>query len=113
MKDFEESRNYPQRLSPIRMNQGLERVVAATGYYGSDMTKQQARNLQGSGILDRIEEGQVIIGSPNTVVAQVKRIKDTLGAGVLDLNSAFQIGERTTRSIRMFGEQVLPRIADL
>jgi alkanesulfonate monooxygenase SsuD/methylene tetrahydromethanopterin reductase-like flavin-dependent oxidoreductase (luciferase family) len=55
----------------------------------------------------------VVIGSPETVIAQLKAIKDTLNPGVLDLNSAFQIGERTSASVRLFGEKVLPRLRDL
>jgi hypothetical protein len=33
--------------------------------------------------------------------------------GVLDAVSAFQLGERTDRSIALFGEKVLPRIREL
>jgi len=110
--DYETSKTLPQRLSPIALNQGLERVVATTGYYGTELDKNSARNLRAAGLEDRVREGQVVIGSPDTVVAQLKAIKDTLNPGVLDLNSAFQIGERTTQSIRLFGEKVLPRIRD-
>jgi len=111
--DYETSKTLPQRLSPIALNQGLERVVATTGYYGSEVDKNSARNLRVAGLEDRVREGQVAIGSPDSVVAQLKAIKDTLNPGILDLNSAFQIGERTTQSIRLFGEKVLPRLREL
>ncbi len=108
--DYEDSKNYPQRLSPIALNQGLERTVASTGYYGAELDKNSARNIRAAGLQDRVDAGQVVIGSPETVVKQLKAIKDTLNPGVLDLNSAFQIGERTSASIRLFGEKVLPHI---
>jgi alkanesulfonate monooxygenase SsuD/methylene tetrahydromethanopterin reductase-like flavin-dependent oxidoreductase (luciferase family) len=108
--DYEESKKYPQRLSPIALNVGLERTVASTGYYGTELDKNSARNLRAAGLQDRIDAGQVLIGSPETVIKQAKVIHETLGPGVLDLNSAFQIGERTTQSVRLFGEKVLPAL---
>jgi alkanesulfonate monooxygenase SsuD/methylene tetrahydromethanopterin reductase-like flavin-dependent oxidoreductase (luciferase family) len=55
-------------------------------------------------------------GSPDTVVEQIKRCRDEVGVGVLDL--AFQNpggGDtgRLMRSLEMFGEEVLPRIRDI
>ena len=110
MKDFEESANHPQRLSPIQLNRALEQTVATTGYYGSDVTKQSARNTRAAGLRERVESGQVVIGGPDTVVEQIARIGEELGVGVLDLVPAFQIGAPTRRSIEMFGREVLPRI---
>jgi alkanesulfonate monooxygenase SsuD/methylene tetrahydromethanopterin reductase-like flavin-dependent oxidoreductase (luciferase family) len=95
------------------MNLALERTVAGTGYYGSDVTKQSARNTRAGGLEDRIDSGQVIIGSPDTVVKQVGKIADELGVGILDLVPAFQIGAGTRRSIELFGREVLPKIKDL
>jgi len=113
MKDFEDSHNHPQRLSPIQMNRQLEQTVATTGYYGSDVTKQSARNTRAAGLEDRIRSGQVVIGSPDTVVKQISWIADELAVGILDLVPAFQIGAPTRRSIEMFGKDVLPRIRAL
>ena len=45
-------------------------------------------------LADRIELGQVIVGGPDTVLAQVRRIRDELGAGILDLVVGVQLGER-------------------
>ena len=113
MQDFEDSRNHPQRLSPIQMNRQLERTVATTGYYGSDVTKQSARNTRAAGLQDRIESGQVLIGSPDTVVRQIAWIAEELGVGILDVVPAFQSGAPTRRSIELFGKEVLPRIKAL
>ena len=111
--ELEESRHLPQRLSPVLANPELEAAIATTGYYGTDRTKQRARVLQGGGLDERIAAGQILIGSPETVRSQIGEIAERLGAGVLDLVPAFQSGEPTVQSIRLFGEQVLPRIRDL
>jgi alkanesulfonate monooxygenase SsuD/methylene tetrahydromethanopterin reductase-like flavin-dependent oxidoreductase (luciferase family) len=55
-------------------------------------------------------------GGPDTVVEQVKRCRDEVGAGVVDL--MFQIpasGDLTflMRSLELFGKKVLPRIRDV
>jgi alkanesulfonate monooxygenase SsuD/methylene tetrahydromethanopterin reductase-like flavin-dependent oxidoreductase (luciferase family) len=111
--DLEGSQALPQRLSPVRANPALEAAVAATGYYGIDLSKQRSRVLLSQGVEERIAYGQIVIGSPETVRSQIRDIGDRLGAGVLDLVPAFQSGEPTMRSIRLFGETVLPRIRDL
>jgi hypothetical protein len=46
------------------------------------------------------------------VVKQIEKIRDDLGAGILDLTLAIQLGDRTMRSIELLGTQVLPRIRD-
>ena len=55
----------------------------------------------------------MIVGGPETVLAQVRRIRDELGAGVLDLVVGAQLGERTLHSIELFGAKVLPRMREL
>jgi hypothetical protein len=55
----------------------------------------------------------VIVGGPDTVLAQVQRIRDELCAGVLDLVVGAQLGKRTLHSIELFGAKVLPRIREL
>jgi alkanesulfonate monooxygenase SsuD/methylene tetrahydromethanopterin reductase-like flavin-dependent oxidoreductase (luciferase family) len=111
--DLEESRRLPQRLSPVKANPELEAAVATTGYYGSDLSKQRSRVLQSQGLEAQIAAGQVVFGSPESVQSQIRDIAGQLGAGVLDLVPAFQSGEPSLRSIRMFGEKVLPRIRAL
>jgi alkanesulfonate monooxygenase SsuD/methylene tetrahydromethanopterin reductase-like flavin-dependent oxidoreductase (luciferase family) len=56
------------------------------------------------------------IGSPDTVVEQVRRCRDVVGAGVLDL-SLHPPGSRDLeplmRALELFGKKVLPRIRDI
>jgi alkanesulfonate monooxygenase SsuD/methylene tetrahydromethanopterin reductase-like flavin-dependent oxidoreductase (luciferase family) len=56
------------------------------------------------------------VGSPDTVVEQVRRCRDEIGAGVLDL-SLHPPGsgdlEPLMRSLELFGKKVLPRIRDI
>ena len=34
-------------------------------------------------VMERIEKGQILVGSPETVLEQIRRIRDMLGAGIL------------------------------
>ncbi len=56
------------------------------------------------------------IGSPDTVVEQVRRCREVVGAGVLDL-SLHPPGSRDLdplmRALELFGKKVLPRIRDI
>ncbi len=56
------------------------------------------------------------VGGPDTVIEQIKRCRDEVGAGVVDL--MFQIPGSSdlsflTRSLELFGEKVLPSIRDV
>jgi len=56
------------------------------------------------------------IGSPDTVVEQIRRCREVVGAGVIDL-SLHPPGstdlEPLMRSLELFGKKVLPRIRDI
>ena len=56
------------------------------------------------------------IGSPDTVVEQVRRCREVIGAGVLDL-SLHPPGsgdlDPLMRALELFGAKVLPRIREL
>ena len=56
------------------------------------------------------------VGSPDTVVEQVRRCREVVGAGVLDL-SLHPPGsgdlEALMRALELFGKKVLPRIRDI
>jgi alkanesulfonate monooxygenase SsuD/methylene tetrahydromethanopterin reductase-like flavin-dependent oxidoreductase (luciferase family) len=56
------------------------------------------------------------IGSPDTVVEQVRRCREEIGAGVIDL-SLHPPGSADVdplmRALDLFGKKVLPRIRDL
>jgi hypothetical protein len=47
------------------------------------------------------------------VLAQVRRIRDELGAGIVDLVVGAQLGDKTLRSIELFGTKVLPQMREL
>jgi alkanesulfonate monooxygenase SsuD/methylene tetrahydromethanopterin reductase-like flavin-dependent oxidoreductase (luciferase family) len=111
--DFEDGLKLRQRGSPVLANRALEAAVAATGYYGGDLSRQRERNLAKHDLGDRVELGQIVIGSPDTVVAQIRTIAEAIGCGTLDLVCAMQIGERTDKSIALFGDKVLPRIREM
>lgn len=111
--DLAESMLRPQRGSPVKANRLLEAAVATTGYYGASALDQRSRVLEDYDLDQRIAAGQILIGSPDSVVRQIERIAARLEPGVLDAVSAFQLGDRTLKSIRLFGESVLPRIRHL
>jgi alkanesulfonate monooxygenase SsuD/methylene tetrahydromethanopterin reductase-like flavin-dependent oxidoreductase (luciferase family) len=56
------------------------------------------------------------VGSPDTVVEQVRRCREVVGAGVLDLSlhppGSSEI-EPLLRALELFGKKVLPRIRDI
>jgi alkanesulfonate monooxygenase SsuD/methylene tetrahydromethanopterin reductase-like flavin-dependent oxidoreductase (luciferase family) len=58
------------------------------------------------------QEGVAFIGSPNTVVEKMQRLREEVGANVLD---GMFIGgrmpyEKARRSIELFGQEVLPKV---
>ena len=66
------------------------------------------RNLR-----EKIEQGQLLLGSPESVVRQIEDVYRQLGCGVLDLTIAHQMGAKTVRAIELIGEKVLPSIRGL
>jgi len=108
---FADMSTLPPRISLVDQNKATE-GVRQSGYYGADAVAQRQRTSRRE-LADRIELGQIIVGGPDTVLAQVRRIRDELGAGVLDLVVGAQLGERTLHSIELFGAKVLPRMREL
>jgi alkanesulfonate monooxygenase SsuD/methylene tetrahydromethanopterin reductase-like flavin-dependent oxidoreductase (luciferase family) len=108
---FADMNTLPPRLSFADQNAAISEAVLDSGYYGQDVVGQRQRNSRRE-LAERIELGQVIVGSPDTVLAQVRRIHDELGAGIVDLVVGVQLGERTMRSIELFGSKVLPRMRE-
>jgi alkanesulfonate monooxygenase SsuD/methylene tetrahydromethanopterin reductase-like flavin-dependent oxidoreductase (luciferase family) len=102
----------PPRICLVEQNKAIAEGVRQSDYYGADATAQRGRTSRRE-LADRIALGQVIVGGPDTVLAQVQRIRDELGAGVLDLVIGAQLGERTLHSIELFGTKVLPRMREL
>jgi alkanesulfonate monooxygenase SsuD/methylene tetrahydromethanopterin reductase-like flavin-dependent oxidoreductase (luciferase family) len=98
-----------------RANPVIDDVVAEAGYYGRDQQQQRGRVGQNRGaqFADRLENGQQLAGSPETVLAQICNIRRELGAGVLDLIFRGPGRDSTRRSIELFAEKVLPRVHEL
>jgi len=92
-------------------NRRLEEAVAGAGYYGRDAATQRGRiDAQFRPAAERIEHGQLLAGSPDTVLAQARRIRDEVGAGILEVVFSPMGREKTLRSIELFGTRVLPRL---
>ena len=108
--DFAASHARRQRGSPVLANQALEATIAGTGYYGADHARQGERVRGHHELSDRLELGQIMLGSPVTVLAQAERIRRQLGAGIFDLIPAFELGDRTLHSMELFAEKVLPKL---
>ena len=102
----------PPRVALTDQNAAISEAVKDTSYYGAQLQEQSQRNARRD-LSDRIALGQVIVGSPETAFAQVRRIREELGAGVLDLVVGAQLGDKTLRSIELFGTKVLPRMREL
>ena len=109
IEEFTEAARATPHGSLTMANRAVETAVAATGYYGRDETLQRKRLMPG-GLRERVEEGRILLGSPASVLRQIETIRRELGAGVLDLTVVHQMGERTTRSIELTAERILPVI---
>ena len=99
-----------RRVGLSMANAAVEKAVDEAGYYGRDRDEQRGRLLSRGQLEERIENGQILVGSPDTVVKQIERIKKELNADVLDLTLAAQLGDKTLRSIELLGTEVLPRM---
>jgi alkanesulfonate monooxygenase SsuD/methylene tetrahydromethanopterin reductase-like flavin-dependent oxidoreductase (luciferase family) len=99
------------RISLTVANASITAAMKETEYYGRDeaqATRTATRTLQ-----DRIQSGQILVGSPDTIIRQIERIRKEIGAGILDCPLAAQLGDKTLHSIELFGTKVLPRIREL
>ena len=82
------------------------------------LNKLDSRNIAGQARAPIISGAlpTTFIGGPDTVVEQVRRCRDEVGAGVLDL-SLHPPGsndlDALMRSLELFGKKVLPRIRDI
>jgi alkanesulfonate monooxygenase SsuD/methylene tetrahydromethanopterin reductase-like flavin-dependent oxidoreductase (luciferase family) len=90
----------------------VDDTAANAGYYGRDVEIQRAR-LSPHDLQERINLGQLLAGSPETVLSQIRAIEDQLGAGILDLNFSPVGLDKTRHAIQLFGEKVLPRLHEL
>ncbi len=98
------------RSFSLALSQGAETAIAEAGYYGRDDAQRgRVAAAFAGGIQGRIESGQLLLGSPRTLIAQIGRIREAVGAGVLDLVPAVG-GAQALASIERFGTEVLPAI---
>ena len=93
-------------------NRAVSEAVASAGYYGRDAATQRGR-LQARALEERIALGQLLVGGPDTVLAQIQAIRGELDAGILDLNFLTVSQGKILRAIELFGTKVLPRIREL
>jgi alkanesulfonate monooxygenase SsuD/methylene tetrahydromethanopterin reductase-like flavin-dependent oxidoreductase (luciferase family) len=93
-------------------NRAVGEAVASAGYYGRDAATQRGR-VQVRSLAQRVELGQLLVGGPDTVLAQIRAIRAQLDAGILDLNFLPVSRDAILRSIELFGTKVLPRIREL
>jgi alkanesulfonate monooxygenase SsuD/methylene tetrahydromethanopterin reductase-like flavin-dependent oxidoreductase (luciferase family) len=82
------------------------------------MTTLESRNIAGEARRPNVTGAlpTTFVGSPDTVVEQVRRCREEIGAGVIDL-SLHPPGsadlDPLMRALDLFGKKVLPRIRDL
>ena len=104
------SRAGGRRVAPTTANWAVFSAVTESGYQGHDPRNDPAWRKQTRELDDRIELGQIIVGSPETVIKQIKNISDQMGAGILEVSAGVNLGDKTLKSIELFGEKVLPHI---
>ncbi len=106
-----ESRNASLSLALARR---ADEVIAGAGYYGRDEAQKKRVALAFSGDLNsRIDNGQILIGSPTTVAEQIRHIHAETGAGVLDLIPGSLRGAKALKSIELIGTKVMPLVREL
>ena len=113
MEDLRASGADAPRPGYSASNRRLDDAAAGAGYYGRDAATQRGRiHAQTRPLAERIEQGQLLAGGPDTVLAQARRIRDELGAGVLEVVFSPMARERTLHAIELFGTRVLPRLRE-
>jgi len=95
------------------------RLVATSGFFGQGDTKlvQRFRNLEADeprSVAEAIERGTILCGGPKSVLAQVKRLRQEIGCGVLNLIfDRSGAPEKKRRSIELFAKEVMPEARSL
>ena len=113
MDDLAEARGRAGALS-LALTRRTDEVIAGAGYYGRDEAQRGRIALAFSGDLQsRIENGQILVGSPETVAGQIRHIHAETGAGVLDLIPGPPRGDKALKSIELIGTRVMPLVQEL
>jgi alkanesulfonate monooxygenase SsuD/methylene tetrahydromethanopterin reductase-like flavin-dependent oxidoreductase (luciferase family) len=102
----------------IEAQRGTRRGFSPRERVRDALLQLDSRNVAGEARTPNVGGAQPtnFFGGPDTVVAQIKRCHDEVGAGVVDL--MFQIPGSNDlsflmRSLELFGEKVLPHIRDI
>ena len=115
MDDLHEATAQPRNASlSLALTRRTDEVIGAAGYYGRDEEQKGrvARAFQGD-LPSRIENGQILVGSPQTVAEQIRHIHAETGAGILDLIPGPPRGDKALKSIELIGTRVMPLVRDL
>ncbi|HEX6512512.1 MAG TPA: LLM class flavin-dependent oxidoreductase, partial [Chloroflexota bacterium] len=101
-----------RRTAYSTSNKAVDDTAANLGYYGRDTATQRARHAAHD-LKERMDLGQLVTGSPESVLTQIQGVRDELGAGILEV--IFQpVGrDKLLHSLDLFGEKVLPRMREL
>jgi alkanesulfonate monooxygenase SsuD/methylene tetrahydromethanopterin reductase-like flavin-dependent oxidoreductase (luciferase family) len=115
-KAQEEGRHFLWRMGhPLR---GPQEYWAPAGYVSRIAammtTKRRPRPLNQLSYQELQDAYHLIVGSPKTVIAKLRHIKDRLGIGALLLEAqAGQMSHQATmRSIELLGREVIPALKD-
>jgi len=95
------------------------RLVSSSGFFGAGDQKlvQRFHNLAADdphSVEEAIERGTMLVGGPDTVARQVKRLRAEIGCGVLNL--IFDRSgppQQKRRSIELFATEVMPQVRAL
>lgn len=93
-------------------NRAVDDTAASSGYYGRDTATQRARHAPHA-LKERMELGQLITGGPDSVLDQIRKLRDTLGAGILEVIFQPLGRDKVMHSMDLFGNKVLPRMQEL
>jgi alkanesulfonate monooxygenase SsuD/methylene tetrahydromethanopterin reductase-like flavin-dependent oxidoreductase (luciferase family) len=94
-------------------NPALESAVAGTSFYGRDFEAQRNRVARLPTLKDAVDNGQILFGNPESVLGQIMKIRELIGAGILDLVLITQDDGKANRAIELFASKVLPRLHEM
>ncbi len=109
--DLEEAGVSPRRQAFSTANKAVDNAAAQAGYYGRDETTQRDRHAIHD-LAERVQLGQVMLGSPDTILDRVRWIHDEVGAGIVELIFQALPHGKTERAMELFATRVLPRMRE-
>ena len=114
MEDLAEASRVRSGALSLALTHRTDEVIADAGYYGRDEAQRGRVALAFSGDLkSRIDNGQILVGSPETVAEQIRHIHAETGAGVLDLIPGPPQGDKALKSIELIGTRLMPLVREL